>query len=576
MKNIPIRLSVMTLFIFITVITLAILFYIQIHFSDNFARKAMSDEFHAAANKIEEQIKLTNNISHTLLNTSSPFIISANSTEFLQQKDKHLQIFADILENNKGIYSVYIGFNDGSFYEIINLKINDILEKTYAASNTDKWLEVIVEKNIKKTNTYDDSFNLISEKAIDNDYIVKSRPWYIKAVNANHIIKVGPYRFSNIDSDGVTYALNISANNVLALDILTSDLSSTLRNYNENKLLESQLINGQHEVIASSTTENHIFDAIKQSFNDTKTMPSQQTTIDIHGNKYLYNIAKIDSFAADEYILSYVSLDKMMAPYLEEFATLNKTFIVVFLLFLPLIWYFSSIIVKPILLLVQESEKVKNREFSKIAPVKTIVNEVRTLSKSMISMAESINEYQTDLEQKVLNRTKALEKINKELKILSITDKLTNTYNRIKLDATMEKKITAKTPSFGVIMIDIDYFKQINDTYGHQIGDYALVEFANILTSSIDDEMILGRWGGEEFMIISALPTLSALLDFAERLRLNIANHTFTYIGHKTASFGVAQYRLEDSAESIIQRADQALYLAKERGRNNVATIENT
>jgi diguanylate cyclase (GGDEF)-like protein len=534
----------------------------------------MSDEFYAAANKIEEKIKLTNNISHTLLNTSSPFIISANSADFLQEKEKYLKIFADILANNKGIYSVYIGFNDGSFYEIINLKINDILGQTYASSNADKWLEIIVQNDSKQTNTYDVNFNLISQKEIDNDYIVKSRPWYIKATQENNIIKVGPYRFSNINSDGVTYALNIANDNVLALDILTSDLSSTLKNYNKNKLLKSQLVNQRSEVIASSTPDTKIFDAIKHSINSITTPQSEQDTISISGEKYLYSIAKIDSFGTDEYLLSYVSLDKMMSPYLEEFAILNKTFVVVFLLFLPLIWYFSSIIVKPILLLVQESEKVKNREFSKIAPVKTIVNEVRTLSKSMVSMAESINEYQTELEEKVRNRTKALEKTNKELKILSITDKLTNTYNRIKLDATMEKKIKAKTPSFGVIMIDIDYFKKINDTYGHQIGDYALIEFADILKTGADNDTILGRWGGEEFMMISSLNSLTAMLELAEQLRLKIDQHKFTYIGHKTASFGVSQYRAGDSAESLIKRADEALYIAKEKGRNNVVSID--
>ena len=574
MKNIPIRLTVMTLFIFITLITLAILFYVQIHFSGSFARKAMTDEFYAAANKIEEKIKLTNNISHTLINTSSPFIINANSSDFLQEKDKYLTIFADILNNNKGIYSVYIGFNDGNFYEIINLKINDILGKTYAASNADKWLEVIVENDIKKTNTYDSDFNLMSQNEIDNDYIVQSRPWYIKATQSDGIIKVGPYRFSNIDSDGVTYALDIADKNVIALDILTSDLSSTLKNYNKNKLLESQLINEKNKVIASSTTDTQIFDAIKQALNSTDTTVLQQETINISGEKYLYSIAEIDSFGNDEYLLSYVSLDKMMSPYLEEFAILNKTFVIVFILFLPLIWYFSSIIVKPILLLVRESEKVKNREFSKIVPVKTIVNEVKMLSNSMISMAASIDDYQSDLEQKVKNRTKALEKTNKELQTLSITDKLTNTYNRIKLDATMELKIKEKKAAFGVIMIDIDYFKQINDTYGHQIGDYALIEFADILKTGADDKTILGRWGGEEFMMISSLPSLMAIQELAEQLRQKIADHHFTYIGHKTASFGVSQYRQGDTAESITKRADEALYLAKKNGRNLVVTLD--
>jgi diguanylate cyclase (GGDEF)-like protein/PAS domain S-box-containing protein len=156
---------------------------------------------------------------------------------------------------------------------------------------------------------------------------------------------------------------------------------------------------------------------------------------------------------------------------------------------------------------------------------------------------------------------------------LSITDQLTQLYNRGYLDKILDKELNRfgryGTP-MSVIMIDIDYFKEVNDLYGHLTGDMVLIELAQILKSNIRSTDTLGRWGGEEFMIICTQNTLSEAAQLAEKLRLAIASYSFPRIGRKTASFGVACVRSNENGLGLIQRVDNALYKAKELGRNSV------
>lgn len=156
---------------------------------------------------------------------------------------------------------------------------------------------------------------------------------------------------------------------------------------------------------------------------------------------------------------------------------------------------------------------------------------------------------------------------------LSNTDSLTQLYNRGYLDKTLHKEVTRfqryGTP-VSVIMVDIDYFKEVNDTYGHLLGDMVLIEIADILKSNIRITDTLGRWGGEEFMIVCSQNDLNKAVIIAEKLRIAIESYTFPDIGLKTASFGVASIQKDENEMDLIQRVDNALYNAKRLGRNQV------
>jgi diguanylate cyclase (GGDEF)-like protein len=170
-------------------------------------------------------------------------------------------------------------------------------------------------------------------------------------------------------------------------------------------------------------------------------------------------------------------------------------------------------------------------------------------------------------------RNRLLKKQEKELLQLSQTDKLTNIHNRLYLDKVLLQSISQSKrykTTFSLIIIDIDLFKQVNDKFGHIIGDKLLKQFSFLLSDNIRSSDVVGRWGGEEFLIVCPETNLQEALILAEKLREIIYQAIFINVGKKTASFGVAEFRSDDRLDDCLGRADKALYRAKDSGRNQV------
>jgi diguanylate cyclase (GGDEF)-like protein len=159
---------------------------------------------------------------------------------------------------------------------------------------------------------------------------------------------------------------------------------------------------------------------------------------------------------------------------------------------------------------------------------------------------------------------------------LAATDPLTKIFNRQVFTSIMEAethRASRYERPFSLIMIDIDHFKKVNDTYGHLVGDRVLKKLAQLVQGLNRDSDVFARIGGEEFVIMSTETDLEGARLHAERLRKAIEEHVFDTAGHITCSFGVAQFRRgEDRVETLIKRADDALYRAKKLGRNRVVT----
>lgn len=171
-----------------------------------------------------------------------------------------------------------------------------------------------------------------------------------------------------------------------------------------------------------------------------------------------------------------------------------------------------------------------------------------------------------------------LKKYSKELKRLSITDSLTDIYNRMKIDKILLNQYNLfkryKTPC-GIIMLDIDHFKEVNDTYGHQTGDYVLQQFAQIVKRNIRSTDVVGRWGGEEFLIICPNTDIQQLKNIANNLREKIAAYHFSNgVKQLTASFGISCFSDEKNVDDLIKDIDTALYASKKNGRDRVTGVE--
>ncbi len=157
-----------------------------------------------------------------------------------------------------------------------------------------------------------------------------------------------------------------------------------------------------------------------------------------------------------------------------------------------------------------------------------------------------------------------------QLEALAKTDALTKAFNRVACDAALQQ-MCSNHCDFSLILIDIDNFKQINDTFGHLAGDRVIVKTVDIIKSIVRQDDIVARWGGEEFVVLLPHAPLEGAAETANRMKgvLSAAEAGDT-VGKITASFGVTAFREGDDMNSIINRADQLLYQAKQQGKNKV------
>lgn len=180
--------------------------------------------------------------------------------------------------------------------------------------------------------------------------------------------------------------------------------------------------------------------------------------------------------------------------------------------------------------------------------------------------------YSFMLKRKIKIMTKDLVKINKELKELSIKDYLTNIYNRRYFEEKVEallKSIETQKDNLSFILIDIDYFKRINDNYGHHIGDEVLKSVGKILEKTINQDNILCRYGGEEFAICLPNYNLEDSSQIAENIRISIEKEKFSNLELKiTITCGVSSTTKNADINNVIAKADEALYFGKNSGRN--------
>ena len=193
---------------------------------------------------------------------------------------------------------------------------------------------------------------------------------------------------------------------------------------------------------------------------------------------------------------------------------------------------------------------------------------MQTKIAELLRAEQQLAESNTRLEAEVLKRTAQLEK-------MATTDELTGLINRREIMRILDIEIARATRNhhaLSIMMLDLDHFKAINDNYGHQVGDHTLQSAAECFSQLIRKTDFIGRIGGEEFLIILPDSSIKSASEQAERIRQALELHQSTNSSDPgcTASIGVAEYTESDTLQSLIQRADEQLYLAKTNGRNQV------
>ncbi|MBC7076044.1 MAG: GGDEF domain-containing protein [Syntrophomonadaceae bacterium] len=187
-----------------------------------------------------------------------------------------------------------------------------------------------------------------------------------------------------------------------------------------------------------------------------------------------------------------------------------------------------------------------------------------------------INQYARELEQKNQELKELLQRVEQ----LAMNDYLTGVYNRRSAVELIQKELARSQregKSFSILMADIDDFKQVNDRYGHECGDYVLKRVAGLIREASRQYDVVARWGGEEFLLMLPRTQLEEAKIVAERIRALVARQVFSYQGFSfsvTLTIGVAGFLPGDDVDGLIRRADKFMYLGKKREKNQVVVEE--
>jgi len=244
--------------------------------------------------------------------------------------------------------------------------------------------------------------------------------------------------------------------------------------------------------------------------------------------------------------------------------------ILILLLSLVFSAYYLHRLFSPVCALTETVNKIAKGNYSIRAKV-TTDDEIATLANNFNLMVDRLEEQINNLDQKVKAKTAALRE-------LAVTDPLTKLYNRryfSEISTRIFELSERERSELSVMMLDIDKFKSINDTYGHQVGDQVIITLAKIINGIKRESDIVCRYGGEEFIILLPKTSKAGALDLAQRIRVAIEEHEIILENKDetvkfTVSLGVAEleYTKDNEIEDVIRRADNAMYIAKREGRN--------
>ncbi|MCT7463816.1 sensor domain-containing diguanylate cyclase [Aliarcobacter cryaerophilus] len=209
---------------------------------------------------------------------------------------------------------------------------------------------------------------------------------------------------------------------------------------------------------------------------------------------------------------------------------------------------------------------------------KMLLKAFNILHSSLKEKSIELQKLNSELEIKVENRTNKLKTAYKKMKDLASIDDLTKIYNRYYFfnifNQQLEKLKSDKT-IFSLIMFDLDHFKNVNDTYGHDVGDYVLNETCRVVEKCLREDDTFARIGGEEFLISLPNTNIEDAFYIAQRIRQNIEQHKFKDISKLTISLGVAEANEPILSTELLKKVDLALYKAKKEGRNKVIAFKN-
>jgi len=401
-RKITIRTNILTNFIVVVALVAAILLFLQYHFSRKMALKATESTFKHIAQKITYHVEDNDRFIRALLHqmTLYPDITVEPVRQGLPENAVR---FARTMARSRSIYSMYVGYPDGNLFEVINMRSAVRLPARFHAPEETRWAVARVfnasSGRVWQYDFLDKTLRWLARRQVPTQYNVKKRPWYILAKKHGGVVRSIPYLFASLGRKGITYSrIRSGSESVVAIDFTLERIETFLKSQVFAPTAVVDMFDGKGELIASSNekgTTNQLFlKMLKKAVHG-------KVVIDNSGNRQRFVMVMPLSghFGGKTYLGFSVDTSVMLGPYLKEIYFAFGMALLALLLSLPLVILTTSMIVKPVKALMKENEKIKERSFDNVRPIQTHIIELIELSDSLISMSQSIQEYEKSLEE---------------------------------------------------------------------------------------------------------------------------------------------------------------------------------
>ena len=374
-----------------------------------------------------------------------------------------------------------------------------------------------------------------------------------------------------LQSIGVTVAVNIAQNDMSGLDTLVAQLSESMR---ERDLTELAVLDDQGRILAHSEPER--FNTVaSDAFSQTATQV-EGSTWERQGESFRISVPAVSGIRWGTVTATY-SLSGLGAQLERTRNRLGMTSVLLFLILGTILFFgLDRLVVRPVHTLQQAVRRMGEGHLStRVPPLRG--SELGELTNTINRMASALQHERENLERSVAERTKELQEANARLERLAVTDGLTGVFNHRRFQEQLQAEILRserhKRP-MGVLMVDVDFFKKVNDAMGHPAGDELLRRLAEVLSADLRATDLIARYGGEEFAVLLPETTKSEAMQVAERMRIAVEtkiNSGPAWPTLVTVSIGVGTFPEDGkTGEQVLVAADQAMYVAKRQGRNRV------
>jgi diguanylate cyclase (GGDEF)-like protein len=371
---------------------------------------------------------------------------------------------------------------------------------------------------------------------------------------------------------GVTVAVQIAQNDMGGLDTLVAHLTDSMR---QRDLIELAVLDDQGRVLAHTETER--FNTVVRDDFSLNAIESEKPTLARVDGVYLQSVPAVSGIRWGTVTAKY-SLDRLNQQFERTRNRLALTSLAIFVVLAAILFFgLDRLVVRPVLTLQQAVRRMGEGHLgTRVPPLRG--SELGELTNVINRMASALQHERENLERSVAERTRELQEANARLERLAVTDGLTGVFNHRRFQEQLQAELLRserhKRP-MGVLMVDVDFFKKVNDAMGHPAGDELLRRLAEVLSADLRATDLIARYGGEEFAVILPETTKSEAMQVAERMRqaveTRINSGERTWPNKVTVSIGVATFPEDGkSGEQVLTAADQAMYVAKRQGRNRV------